>query len=149
KGRALSEHWDFGAPAKTIDAALFTSNGASEDEPAKAKLRRAAVARLALDHFELAAPLPASVMALFPEHFARVGKFLVEGCYDRYADGFYVKDVRYALGVTVPCGAMQMDLKSRIGPKLILRDALSTGSLRAALAYAVSGGLGCWGNNHI
>jgi len=149
KGRALSEHWDFGAPAKTIDAALFALRGGSEDEATRARLRRAAVARLALDHFELAARLPTCVMALFPEHFGRLAKFLTEGPIGRYADRFYVKDVRYALGVTVPCGAMQMDLKSRIGPKLILRDALSTGSLRAALAYAVSGGLGCWGNNHI
>lgn len=145
KARDVSAHWDFAAPARIIDSFL----GLEGDETVNPALRRAAVARLALEHFELSAPLPESVLALFPEHFARLSRFLTEGPVECYADDFYVKDVRYALGVTIPCGGLQMDLETRIGPKLIFRDAVASGSLRSLLSYASCDGWGRWGGNHI
>jgi hypothetical protein len=57
--------------------------------------------------------------------------------------------VRYALGVTVPGGALQFDVGYRIGPKPILREIARTCSLRPGFSYLRSGGWGRWYNEHI
>jgi hypothetical protein len=147
--RSAAEHWDFGAPSRAVENLLFPILGPLTDETTRARLRRAAVARLALDHFEIQRPLPASVMALFPEHFARLARYLTEGPGDRYVDEFFAKDVRYALCLTIPCGALQMDLGYRIGPKLLFRDILAARSVRSVLSYVACNGWGRWGNDHI
>jgi hypothetical protein len=147
--RSAAEHWDFAAPARAIENLLFPLLNSETAETTKARLRRAAVALLALDHFEIERPLPTSVTALFPEHFARLARYLTEGPSDRYVDDLFAKDVRYALGLTVPCGALQMDLGYRIGPKLLFRGVLAAKSLGSVLAYLACNGWGRWGNDHL
>lgn len=148
RARAVSGHWDFTAPARMIDAALPLGDASDDAARAKARLRRIAVARLALGFFEVREALPPSVIALFPAFFARLASFLrrMRGAYD---DEFYAKDVRYALGLTIPCGAMQIDLNGKVGPKLILRDVIASRSLGPALAYVAARGWGRWYNDHL
>ncbi len=57
--------------------------------------------------------------------------------------------MRYALGVTAPCGALQFDLKYHISPKIVLRDALKTKASHLLIAYIGAAAWGRWYNEHI
>jgi hypothetical protein len=151
KARSLAGHWDFAAPSRAIDR-LLVEFSAPRDPKGTAefdRLRRAIVAHLVLDHFEVEDNLPSSVIALYPEFFDRMIKFLsTKACYS-YPQEYYEKDIRYALGLTVPCGAHQLDLRNRVGPKLVLRDIFASGSVNSALAYISCRGWGRWYSNHL
>jgi hypothetical protein len=148
KARSLAEHWDFAAPSRIVDQ-LLTDPCAFPDSPDIERLRRVVVARLALDHFEVEDRLPSSIVALYPKFFDRLVTFLsTRACYS-YPHEYYSKDVRYALGLTVPCGTHQLDLRNRVGPKLILRDVIASRSVNSALAYAACRGWGRWYANHL
>jgi len=149
--RAMAGHWDFMAPAGVIDQLLENSDAfpRGNDVRGKTRLRRVAVARLALHFFQVEDPLPPSVTSLYPDLFRRLAKVVAEGVGERYDDEYFAKDVRSALGLTIPCGALQFDLKYRIGPKLILRDVGKTKSSHTAFAYLKSRGWGRWYNEHL
>src|SRR6185295_14096363 len=151
KARHVSRHWEFGAPARAIDEILCdpAAFAAGPRTREHTRLRRAAVARLALDFFKVESRLPYSIIALYHEFFRRLTKFLCERAVDYYDDDYFAKDVRYALGLTVPAGAAHVDLHSRIGPKLIGRDLLHTWSPATAFRYAASAGWGQWYNEHL
>ncbi|HYG25449.1 MAG TPA: hypothetical protein VD906_00925 [Caulobacteraceae bacterium] len=139
--RQAQRHWDFSAPAHAVDAVLAELAGDRH------QLRRAAVAGLCLEHLKPDAVIPPSVEALYPEFLERLAEFLArEGPYE---DEFFSKDVRYATGLTVPCGAMAVDLHARIGPKLLLRDLASPRGPKALAGYLTGGGLGVWLSDHI
>jgi hypothetical protein len=151
EARTTASHWDFEAPARVFDR-LFSDPRAFPDGTTangKDRLRRALVARLALDHFRVDDRLPRSIVKLYPDFFRRLSKFLFEKACYFYPQDYYVKDIRYALGLTVPCGAHQLDLKGRVGPKLIFRDVISARSPHSALAYAACRGWGPWYSNHL
>ena len=151
KARASARHWDFFAPAHVIDAMLedLTAFPSCATPKGKTRLQRVAVARLTLGFFQVSEALPPSVLALYPDLFRRLAKFVAEGAGERYDAEFFAKDVRYALGLTVPGGALQFDPEYWIGPKLILRDMAGKKSVRPALGYLKSGGWGRWYNEHI
>jgi hypothetical protein len=148
---AAASHWDFTAPSRIVRAFLgdrgrFPSAASERDY---VRLERAAVARLALEHFRVGERLPNAVIALYPEFFRRLARFLAERVGDRYEDDYFAKDVRYALGLTVPAGALQFDPIYRIGPKLILREIARLHSPRPAWHYIGACGLGRWYNVHL
>jgi len=151
RARFVADHWDFTAPARAIDDVLFDTYAFSSavDPASRTRLRRAVVARLALDYFRIESRLPDSIGALYPDLFARLSTFLAEKATSGYDDDYYAKDVRYALGLSVPGGTVQIDLKYQIGPKLIWRDMIKTGSLASLAAYTASGGWGYWYNDHL
>jgi len=142
--RAAQDDWNFMAPAQAVEGALGLV--AEQDQH---RLRRAAVARLFLGELRPDGVIAASVEALYPAFIERLASFLMQPPDAAYEDEFFGKDVRYALGLTVPCGAMAIDLRARLGPKLVLRDLRSPNGLRNALAYAAAGGLGLWYSDHI
>jgi hypothetical protein len=151
KARAAGGHWDFGAPARVIDELIgnpFAFHDCVNPE-VKARLRRVAVARLALRFFEVEDHLTDAILALYPDFFSQLARFLLGRARYNYEEYCYVKDVRYALGLTVPCGAHQLDLRARVGAKLILRDVVATRSAQSALAYAAALGWGRWYSNHL
>jgi hypothetical protein len=151
RARAIAAHWDFMGPARVIGQLLNDHNAFPRAKylQGKTRLQRVAVARLALDYFQVEDPLPASVISLYPDFLRRLAKFLGEGVGESYDEEYFAKDVRYALGLTVPAGALQFDLKYSIGPKLILRDVRDRGSPKSAFAYIRSGGWGRWYNEHV
>ena len=151
RARFIAGHWDFTAPARAIDDVLFDTYAfpSAVDLASRTRLRRAVVARLALDYFRVESRLPDSIMAQYPDFFTRLFTFLAEKATGGYDDDYYAKDVRYALGLTVPGGAVHIDLKYPIGPKLIWRDMIKMGSLGSAACYAASAGWGYWYNNHL
>jgi hypothetical protein len=151
EARRRACHWDYFAPARAIDALLDDRNAFPEGgaPKGKARLRRVAVARLTLECFQVREVLPRSVLALYPEFLRRLAKFVAEGAKERYDEELFAKDVRYALGLSVPCGALQFDVVASIGPKLILREAVTKKSLGPFAAYLKCGGWGRWYSEHI
>jgi hypothetical protein len=150
KARGAAAYWQFLAPAQCIDAML--SDGSfpkAVDAPGRTRLRCVAIARLALHHFRVSDSLPPSVLALYPDFFRRMAKFLTEGAGEAYDEEYFAKDVRYALGVTAPAGALQFDFNYHISPKLILRHALEAKDWRPLVAYIASAGWGRWYSEHI
>lgn len=151
EARALAGHWDFMSPANVVDRLIeddraFPKGGEARN---RTRLRQAAVARLALGYFRLDDRLPASIQKLYPAFFGRLAAFLHDRVSGVYDDDFFAKDVRYALGLTIPCGALQFDLSGVVGPKLIARDLVATRSLRSTVRYVASRGWGRWYSNHI
>ncbi len=146
--REVAGHWDFSAPSKVVDGWLASRYPSYQDSDIL-RLRKAIVARLCLYHFSVGDRLPPSIIDLYPGFFARLARFLSNKVTHRYKQDFYCKDIRYALGLTVPCGALQIDLRYRIGPKLVLRSMLHYKSPRAAWDYAKALSWGRWYNGHI
>lgn len=130
-----ASHWRFEQPADAADALL-----AGDDTH-----RRALVAHWALQLPERYAPLnlPASVLAELPGAVTRLARFLIEaiGSYD---PDYWAKDVRFVLGLTVPCGAQAVDLSARIGPGEVLRHVRAGRGTGATRAYLAARGWGCW-----
>jgi hypothetical protein len=151
EARALAGHWDFTSPAAVVDRLIQDPRAFPKGvEPCqRTRLRQAAVARLVLGFFRLDDRLPDSILRLYPQFFGRLSSFLHDRVDGVYEDDFFAKDVRYALGLTIPCGTLQFDLNGGIGPKLLVRDLVATKSLNPTLSYVVSRGWGRWYSNHI
>jgi len=148
EARKAARNWDFRVPARIVDEFITApSPRAAAESDDRSRLRRVAVARLALDHFRVTVPLPDDILSLFPDFLQRLGGFL-SGKGRAYDDEFFAKDVRYALGVTLPGGALQFDL-GRIGPRLIARHAIASGSLETAHRYVRAFGWRRWYYEHM
>src|SRR5688572_9941832 len=81
RARAMASHWPFTAPADTVDQLLqlpYASSRAS-DPRGRTRLRRVAVARLALEFFRVDDRLTDSIERLYPDFFAQLAKFLLTG----------------------------------------------------------------------
>lgn len=149
RARVLASHWDVMAASREIDSLIRNMfPRAQSDRRQLDRLRRIAVARLALDHFAVAEQLPRCILDLFPDFFQRLANYVSDGR-KNYEDEYFGKDVRYALGVTVPGGALQFDLAGRIGPKLALREAKRTRSPKPLAFYLGAHAWGRWYNEHI
>ncbi len=151
EARAVAGHWDFGSPCYVIDRLIDDTRAFPKGTEARnrTRLRQAAIARLALGFFRPEDRLPSSILKLYPAFFGRLATFLHDRVNGVYDDDFFAKDVRYALGLTIPCGALQFDLNGVVGPKLIARDLAATRSLRSTIGYVASRGWGRWYSNHI
>lgn len=151
EARAVARHWDFGSPCYVVDRLIEDTrafpNGAEARN--RTRLRQAAIARLALGFFRPDDRLTSSILKLYPAFFGRLATFLHDRVNGVYDDDFFAKDVRYALGLTIPCGALQFDLNGVVGPKLIARDLAATRSWRSTARYLGSRGWGRWYSNHI
>jgi hypothetical protein len=151
EARAVAGHWDFNAPSYVVDRLIEDPRAFPNctDERNKTRLRQAAVARLALGFFRLDDFIPTAILDHYPAFFSRLATFLHDRVRGVYDDDFFAKDVRYSLGLTIPCGALQFDLNGVVGPKLIARDFIATRSLRSAVSYLGANGWGRWYANHI
>ena len=69
--------------------------------------------------------LPGEVLQRVPPALDRLREFLSDQC-DSYVlgDDYFLKDVRFAAGWTVPCGAKVVDLRSRVSLPISLLAAL-------------------------
>jgi len=146
--RCAGGHWAFEAPSKAIDLWISSVFPEHRDD-ALIRIRKAVVARLVLSYFEPEDQLARSVVELYPAFFGRLAEFLSNNPGRGYKPAFYYKDVRYALGLTVPCGSLQIDLRYRIGPKLVVRDIVHSRAPRAGWDYLSSSAWGRWYNTHL
>ncbi len=74
-----------------------------------------------------------------PPRWLRTAAYL-EALSQPYALEYLGKDVRYALGLTVPCGTLCIDLQYTIGPKLVATAVVKKRELASALNCARFGG---------
>jgi hypothetical protein len=148
QARHAAGHWAFEGPSRAVEALvarLFPEHQIEELN----RIRVAIIARLVLEHSEVEDQLPASVLSLYPAFFDRLAEFLAKTTSRSYRPDFFCKDVRYALGLTVPCGLLQIDLRYRIGPRLILREMIRSGLPKTAWDYVLSCAWGRWYNTHL
>lgn len=146
--RAAASHWKFTAPAAIIEMFIKQIAPSADFDPcAKSRLRRVIVARLALGFFEVWEKLPASVVSLLPSTLEQLAAFLSRA--RTYNDDYFAKDVRYALGQTLRCGAMQIDVNGSVGPKLLLRHLRRTGGLAGPAKYIFARGWKRWYIDHL
>jgi len=136
--RAAAGGQDHGAPSAAIIAALST---AFTDDVIETRMKRIAVARLALEHFRVEDRLPVNVVDLYPMLFERTSAFLSDSA-DHYQDDLFAKDVRYMLGLTAPVGGPSVDLDYGLAPNLALRNL--PGHPAGALAYVINRAWGRW-----
>lgn len=107
---------DVGAEAK--DALIGLSECA-----APAEAGRCLISGLAARNFDtLNKRLTPRVRERTLDNFERLRAFLEQGELDEYhyPGDFFLKDYRFVTGMTVPCGAQEVDLAERPGPKTIL-----------------------------
>lgn len=141
----------FAAPAKKVDAIIIQKTPEMSPE-ARIVFRRALVARLALKAEEIVPglALPDSVLSLYPLSFNRLARYLegnITGLYD-HTDDCFCKDIRFVLLMTVPCGALVVDLISYVPLSSVILSVLRSRSL-APLAYWIKvGGSGTWFRIH-
>ena len=141
--RRISWHWDFDAPSQVFDDWLV-----EEAEHDRQRLKRVLVARLLLEHFAVEDRVPGCVAELYPGFFERLAQFLRDTLETAYDQDYFAKDVRYALGLTVPAGVLSIDLRYRIGPKIVLRAA-ARGEPAGLVAYCRWRGWARWYNDHL
>lgn len=131
---AAAADWDFDRPARLLDAALPDQRNETRDELRRALL---AVLTLALPERIEGLGLPASVLALYPEAVRRVAEELTAKA--AYDFDNYAKDVRFALGLTVPVGGQVADIAYSQAPAAVIarlrRAVANSGRLAAAGAF--------------
>jgi hypothetical protein len=108
-------------------ALLYAAQAGLEGDIERNAFNRALVAHLA-SRLRFRLPelaLPADVLKHVPPALDRLHRFLSEQ-HDGYEFGgdYFLKDVRFAAGWTVPCGAKVVDLRSRLSLPISLRAAL-------------------------
>lgn len=94
------------------------------------------VAELALERAAAlpSSGLPQSVLALYPPTFARLAKYLTSADLAHYwiGDDPFLKDLRIASGLSLPCGAQDVDLVAAVSPgsavkSMVLHRAFASG----------------------
>ena len=136
---AAGAHWSFNRPAEAVEAVVGSK--LSSD------LRRGLVALWALDVWSRVPPLPQEVLALYGEAIDRLAAFLKETG-QAYDPDYWVKDLRFVLGLTSPSGAQVVDLHARLGPGELVRGALAARDPSAPLTYLAAQGWGPWFQIH-
>jgi hypothetical protein len=143
---------DFRAPVKKIDALfLKKTNGRSRNE--QNALKRALVATLAL-HLPVIISkmnLPDSILALYPDVFERLAVFLENHTVDPYdwTGELFCKDMRFVLGLSVPCGVLIIDMISRIPLPSVILSFFRSRNFKGVLRYTLARGTGKWFRGHL
>lgn len=119
---AAGPHWDFELAAKAVDEVI----GTAYDDEATHKLRRAMIARWAIELPARYKPLnlPRQVLELYPVWIDALIDFLNNDArvYDR---DYWAKDVRFSLALSVPGSLTHViDTSSPLGPRQVLQHAL-------------------------
>lgn len=127
-----------------------TANDFSHED--KKAFRRILMARLAMDLPDLVRGmnLPASIIDLYPGAMARLLNHLKNNDKNPYdlSDDFFLKDLSFVSGGTVPCGAQVVDLASYFLFKSVIRALTRSGNINSVISLYKSGGSGPWFRIH-
>ncbi len=128
-------HWRLDGPALVVDRAIRRDGEQPGDSNRRARVGRLALTLPArLDRLNL----PPSVRARYPDALRRLERTIADrGPYDPQD---YAKDVRLAIGASVPAGAQAVDLNDRAGSAVVARRLVRHSAL--ALRLAAAGELG-------
>lgn len=146
-------HWDVAEPARKVEAALIVAGAAARSDgraEVSGDLRRALIALWlkALPERLERERLPQVVLDLYPWWLERLTAFLEEGQGD-YPDDYWIKDVRFALALSVPGARSQiLDLSWPMGPGETVRHVLDGHGLAPLMNYLVHDARRPWLQNH-
>ena len=142
---------DFNEPVKKVEV-LFLQRAASYPKDNHLILRRALVAKLTINLPKLVnqMALPASILSLYPAAIERLASFLKSLCSEPYDSSidFFRKDIRFILGLSVPCGAQVVDMNSRFRMRTVLLSFLRSRDSSALLRYFLVKGYQPWFQIH-
>jgi len=88
-----------------------------------------------------------SILKLYPSAFDRLAKQIENNSSYSYnpTNDFFNKDIRFVLGLSIPCGSSQVfDLTSFFPLHTVIRSLLRPGNVIAFLNYFRAGGMGQW-----
>jgi len=142
---------DFLAPIKKAEK-IFVKRTANLSRSEQAVLRRCLVAKLAfnlptiVEHMNL----PTSILALYPDSFGRVANHLRNNIGDPYdlTDDFFLKDMRFILGLSIPCGAQVVDMLSSVSLSSVILSLFRSRNVIPAIRYFRVKGYGPWFRIH-
>jgi hypothetical protein len=142
---------DYEAPARRVERLLERRFQGRPDE--KSVLTRALLANLALKTHVLLEKenLPDSVLVLYPAAFDRMAADLrieAEGSFDPTSNSLS-KYIRFLLALTVPCGAVAVDLASRIPFSSVVLSVLRGRDINILIRYLQCKGFGTWFRSHV
>jgi len=143
---------DFRQPVQKVET-VFLKKGAHLYQDEQITLKHALVAKLAL-HLPILVEkmnLPASILAEYREAFRRLADFLKnvgDAPYDSTGE-FFCKDIRFALGLTIPGGACVFDVYSHISLSSVILSVFRSGKIGGIIRYACAGGSRPWYRGHV
>lgn len=143
---------DFRKPVEKVEACFLKKTFKNSQEQ-QLVLRRALVAKLALELPGLVAKmdLPASILALYPNAFERLADYLknvVDYPYDSKGE-FFCKDIRFVLGMSIPCGSLYIDMYSCVPFFSVILSALRSRDVKGIIRYTSLGGKKPWFRGHL
>jgi hypothetical protein len=116
-------------------------------------LKRALVAKLVLHlpHLLKNMDLPDSILALYPDAFERLAAFLKSVGNDLYnsTSEFFCKDVRFVLGLSIPCGVLIVDMNSRIALRSVILSGFRSRKVNGIIKYFLARGNEPWFRGHV
>jgi len=143
---------DYYAPVKKVEAA-FVSRAGSFSKDDQVTLRRALVAKLAVDLPPVleSLNLPGCILAVYTDAFGRLADYLGNTSHEYNAtNDFFRKDMRFVLGLSIPCGiAHTVDMISRVPLRTVVLSCFRTRSVSALIRYVRAKGYGSWLGGHL
>lgn len=142
---------NFQKPVEDVEA-IFLNKARFYSESDQLSLKCALLAKLAL-HLPILVDkmnLPKSILVLYPNAFGRLIDFLknhVNYPYDSKNE-FFRKDIRFVLGLSIPCGARIVDMNSRVPFRSVLFSGLRSKNINVVIRYIRAHGNGPWFRNH-
>ena len=144
---------DFVHPATLVEGIFRTATTALNADQ-RERVKRALIARLALNLPSAIGglDLPDSILAVYPATFTRLANFLTEPPSDEAYDDsgeYFRKDVRFVLGLSVPCGARVIDLTSRVPLYTVAYSMWRAKDPTLLVRYLQARGTGRWFRHHV
>lgn len=131
---------------KIINAKFYNLTSANSD-----MIKRALIARLAVESLDLIKMmnLPKDILEMYSPAFDRLAKFLTNKN-EKYSlkDDYFYKDIRFVLGMTVPCGAQVVDLISKVPVSSVILSIIRSGKIKSLSQYINVHGNGVWFRIH-
>ena len=142
---------DFWAPIREVET-IFLRWTANFPKHYQLVLRRSLMAKLALNLPTVVEKmnLPRSISVLYRDAFERVANHLKNNRDDPYnlTDDFFLKDIRFVLGLSIPCGAQVVDMISKVPLHSVILSFFRSKNLSAIVRYARVKGYGPWFRIH-
>jgi hypothetical protein len=143
---------EFRKPVEKVEA-IFLKKTAHLSQDEQTILKRALVAKLVLHLPAIVGKmnLSDSILALYPDAFGRLADFLKSSVNEPYdsTGEFFCKDVRFALGLSVPCGVLGIDMTSRITLSSVVLSLFRSRKISGVIRFAQTGGNGHWFRGHL
>lgn len=132
---------------------IFREKTATFSDNDKVVLKRSLVAKLVLNLPVILEKmnLPKSIIDLYPDAFRGVANKLQDTTAEPHSltDDFLLRDLRFALGLSIPCSPFFVDMNLRIRFSRVIYEVLRNGDLNNFIRYVYAKGYGPWFRLHL